>query len=94
MIIGLFLIAGWFIRFLTDVFDKTKPLVFKQHVIWLCMALVFYAIQSTLQLEDNFTNEFSIAIYMLLLAVIGYLPGHFFDKAKTFFVKEADKKLG
>jgi hypothetical protein len=93
MLIGLFLFAGWFIRLLTDVFDKTKELNFKEHVIWFVTAGVFYAIQAILQLEDNFTNEFAIAGYMLLLAVIGYLPGHFFDKASRFFVKKTDEKF-
>lgn len=78
---------------MTDVFDKTKELSLKQQFIYLLTSGVFYAIQGTLNLEDNFTNEFAIAGYMLLLTVIGYLPGHFFDKIKTFFVRKTDEKL-
>lgn len=94
MLIGLFIFAGWSIRFITDIFDKTKALDIKQHIVYLLTAGIFYAIQGILKLEDNFTNEFSTAGYMLLLSVIGYLPGHFFDKIKTFFVKKTDDKLG
>lgn len=94
MLIGLFIFAGWFIRFITDVFDKTKELNWKQHIVYLFTAGVFYAIQGILNLEQNFTNDFAVAGYMLLLAVIGYLPGHFFDKVKTFFMKKTDEKLG
>lgn len=94
MLIGLFIFAGWFVRLLTDVFDKTKELNFRQHLIYFFTACIFYAIQAILNLEDNFTNEFAIAGYMLLLAVIGYLPGHFFDKIRTFFINKANEKLG
>lgn len=93
MLIGLFIFAGWLIRLLTDIFDKTKAFNIKEHIIYLCTAGIFYAIQTVLKLEDNFTSEFAIAGYMLLLAVIGYLPGHFFDKIKTFFIKKTDEKL-
>lgn len=94
MLIGLFIFAGWLVRLVSDIFDKTKELNIKQHFVFLMIAGIFYAIQGILELEDNFTSEFSIAAYMLLLAVIGYLPGHFFDKISKFFVKQADNKLG
>jgi len=95
MYIGLFIYAGWLIRFVADAFDKTKPKIeWGQQLVFLMIASFAFAIQAVLGLHDNFKSEFAVAAYFILEGAIGYAPGHFWDKINTFFQKKAEEKLG
>ena len=91
MIIGLIVFFGWFVRLMADIADKSKNISFMQHFVFFLTAGIFYVIQAYLNLETELPNKFSIAVYMLLLATLGYLPGHFWDKINSFFIKKADR---
>lgn len=102
MFIGLFIYAGWLIRVAWDFLDKGIPMNFispegKKNIKFTLLSFIistlFYVIQYMLKFEDNFTNDWQLAILYLFFVFIGYFPTHFFQKLMSTFEKKTDERL-